>query len=186
VDGDLIPAYKFGQHNATLAGFEFLADLHPHPFDWLHWRNTLSYVRGKLDDKIENTNNLPFIPATRWLTELRADLLKKGKFFRAMEVFVELDHSFNQDKPFTAYGTETATPGYDLLNAGITTNIYNGKKTVCSLVFLASNITDVAYQNHLSRLKYTEENLVTGRMGVYNVGRNFMIKMNFPLSFKVK
>jgi iron complex outermembrane recepter protein len=186
VDGDLIPAYKFGQHNATLAGFEFLADLHPHPFDWLHWRNTLSYVRGKLDDKIENTNNLPFIPATRWLTELRADLLKKGKFFRTMEVFVELDHSFNQDKPFTAYGTETATPGYDLLNAGITTNFYNGKKTVCSLVFLASNITDVAYQNHLSRLKYTEENLVTGRMGVYNVGRNFMIKMNFPLSFKVK
>lgn len=186
VDGDLIPAFKFGQHNATLAGFEFLADLHPHPFDWLHWRNTLSYVRGRFDEKIENTNNLPFIPATRWLTELRADLLSKGRFFRALEVFAEVDHTFKQNKPFTAYGTETATEGYSLLNAGVTTNIYNGKKTVCTLILLANNITDVAYQNHMSRLKYTDENLVTGRRGVYNVGKNFIMKVNVPLSFKVK
>jgi iron complex outermembrane recepter protein len=186
VDGDLVPAYQFGQHNATLIGFEFLADLHPHPFDWLHWRNTLSYVRGKFAEQIEGTNNLPFIPATRWLTELRGELLPKGKFFRNMDLHVELDHSFKQDKPFTAYGTETATAGYSLLNAGVSTDLYNGKKTVCSIFFSANNITDVAYQNHMSRLKYAEENLATGRRGVYNVGRNFVVKVNLPMSFKTK
>jgi prolyl-tRNA synthetase len=45
---------------------------------------------------------------------------------------------------------------------------------------------DISYQNHLSRLKYASENLATGRMGVFNMGRNFSIKLNFPLSFKVK
>jgi iron complex outermembrane receptor protein len=47
------------------------------------------------------------------------------------------------------------------------------------------NITDIAYQNHLSRLKYTAENVVTGRTGVFNMGRNFSIKLNIPLSFSI-
>ena len=47
----------------------------------------------------------------------------------------------------------------------------------------AQNITDVAYQNHLSRLKYLDENPLTGRMGVYNMGRNFSVKVNVPLMF---
>lgn len=31
---------------------------------------------------------------------------------------------------------------------------------------------DKAYQNHLNRLKYAPENLLTGRTGVFNMGRN--------------
>ena len=91
--------------------------------------------------------------------------------------------AFDQDKPFTAYNTETATPGYTLINAGIGTDVISKKtKTLFSIYFTALNIADVAYQNHLSRLKYAEENLATGRMGVYNMGRNFSIKLNIPLS----
>jgi len=48
---------------------------------------------------------------------------------------------------------------------------------------IAQNLTDVAYQNHLSRLKYTDENMATGRMGVFNMGRNFSLKLNLPLQF---
>jgi iron complex outermembrane receptor protein len=48
------------------------------------------------------------------------------------------------------------------------------------------NLGDVAYQNHLSRLKYAAENLATGRVGVYNMGRNFSIKLNIPFSKKLK
>jgi hypothetical protein len=47
----------------------------------------------------------------------------------------------------------------------------------------ALNIGDVAYQSHLSRLKYAAVNEVTGRQGVFNVGRNFGLKINVPLSF---
>jgi iron complex outermembrane receptor protein len=42
---------------------------------------------------------------------------------------------------------------------------------------------DEAYQNHLSRLKYAAVNNATGRAGVYNMGRNFSVKVNVPLSF---
>ncbi|MBE7169765.1 MAG: TonB-dependent receptor [Williamsia sp.] len=185
-DGNLIPAYQFSQQSARLAGFEMLVDLHPHPFDWLHWQNTLSYVNGRFGQSIEGTRNVPFIPATRWITELRAELLPQGKKMRNLSLYVEADNTFSQNKPFTAYATETATKGYTLLNAGITTNIRSGNKTLFSMYLIGNNLTDVAYQNHLSRLKYTDVNPVTGRQGVFNTGRNVVFKINVPLQFETK
>ena len=186
VDQALIPAFKFEQRTAHLAGFEALLDLHPHPLDWLHWKNTLSYVKGTFTAAIEETNNVPLIPATRWLSELRAELLSKGKSLRNLSLFFEVDHTFNQNHPFTAYGTETHTTGYTLLNAGVTANITSKNKTLFSLYLLGNNLSDVAYQNHLSRLKYTDINPLTGRQGVFNMGRNFVFKVNVPLSFNLK
>jgi iron complex outermembrane receptor protein len=43
----------------------------------------------------------------------------------------------------------------------------------------ADNLANVAYQSHLSRLKYAPENLFTGRTGVYNMGRNISLKVIF-------
>lgn len=186
VGQDLVPAFQFGQHTARLAGFEALLDLHPHPLDWLHWQNTVSYVRGTFKEAIEGVNNVPLIPATRLLSELKAELLQKGKSFSNLNVYFEVDHTFNQNKPFTAYDTETPTKGYTLLNAGVSANLSSKDKTLFSIYLLASNLTDVAYQNHLSRLKYTDVNAVTGRQGVFNMGRNFSIKLNVPLSFTAK
>jgi iron complex outermembrane receptor protein len=186
VDQNFIPAYKFEQRSAHLAGFEALLDLHPHPLDWLHWQNTISYVKGTFKDPIEGTKNVPFIPATRWLSELKAELLSKGKSVRNLSLYFEADHTFNQNHPFTAYNTETATPGYTLLNAGISANISSKEKTLFSIYLLGNNLGDVAYQNHLSRLKYTDVNPLTGKQGVFNMGRNFSIKLNIPLSFDMK
>src|SRR5699024_2741849 len=148
--------------------------------------NTISYVRGTFQEPVEGIKNVPLIPATRWLSELKAELLSKGKNVRNLNLFFEVDHTFNQNKPFTAYDTETSTRGYTLLNAGITANITSKNKTLFSIYVLGNNLTDVAYQNHLSRLKYTDVNPVTGRQGVFNMGRNFSIKLNVPLSFDTK
>ena len=98
-----------------------------------------------------------------------------------------MENFFKQDKPFFAYDTETSTPGYTLLNAGIGTDILNRKeKIIFNIHFAAINLTDAAYQNHLSRLKYAGENMVTGLMGVFNPGRNFSLKINIPLEFAAK
>ena len=99
---------------------------------------------------------------------------------------LEWDKTFKQNNPFTGFDTETATEGYALLNAGVGADIVNGSKTLFSVHFGATNITDVAYQNHLSRLKYTAENMATGRVGVFNQGRNFSFKINVPLEFSKK
>ncbi len=187
VDGDDLAAFKFDQRKATLAGMEITLDIHPHPIDWLHFQNTFSYVAGSFKESIEGTKNLPFIPAPKLLTELRADLKKIGKNISNFYAKVELDNNFKQNRAFTAFATETATNGYNLLNAGIGADV-NGKngKTIFTINFSGNNLTDVAYQSHLSRLKYAAQNIATGRNGVFNMGRNFSVKLNVPLVFNLK
>jgi iron complex outermembrane recepter protein len=183
VDGELIPAYQFGQRDANLYGGEVLIDIHPHPLDWLHWENTLSYVRGRFVSPVEGTKNVPFIPATKWISELRGEFLKNGKTLKNLSVHFEADHTFDQKNPFTAYGTETTTAGYTLLNTSISADVVRKNKILFSVYLLGNNLADVAYQSHLSRLKYAAVNEVTGRQGVFNTGRNFMIRLNVPLTF---
>ena len=187
VNGDDVPAFQFNQNDAKLSGLEVSLDIHPHPLDWLHFENAVSFVRGRFDEKIGGTDNLPLIPATKLSSELEASFKKTGKALRNFYLKVEMENFFKQDKPFFAYDTETSTPGYTLLNAGIGTDILNKKeKTIFNIHFAAINLTDAAYQNHLSRLKYAGENMVTGRMGVFNPGRNFSLKINIPLEFSAK
>lgn len=191
VDGEDITAFIFNQHNAKLSGVELSLDIHPHPLHWLHFENTFSFVRGRFDKKLDNdrsgSDNIPLIPAPRWNGELKADFKKAGGVFRNLYIRFEADKTFKQDNFFSGYATETATDGYLLLNAGMGSDIVNEKKKILfSLHIGVTNIGDVAWQNHLSRLKYTAENRVTGRTGVFNSGRNFSVKLNVPLEFSKK
>ncbi len=51
---------------------------------------------------------------------------------------------------------------------------------------MGNNLTDLNYQDHLSRLKYFGYNYVTGKQGMFNMGRNFGIKLIIPLGFEIK
>ncbi|HJT74212.1 MAG TPA: TonB-dependent receptor [Chitinophaga sp.] len=178
-------AFKYQQSTANLYGGEFTLDIHPHPIDWLHFENTFSYVRGVISSATDSTKYLPNIPAARWISELKGRFKKVGGVMQNAYAGVQMDLTFAQNDVFSAYQTETTTKGYTLLNAGIGTDFVNKKnKVLFSLHLAANNITDVAYQNHLSRLKYAPENEATGRVGVYNMGRNFSVKVAIPIDFK--
>lgn len=179
-------AFKYQQNTANLYGGELLLDIHPHPVDWLHFENTFSYVRSSVANSTDSTRYLPNIPAARWISELKGKFRKVGGFMQNAYVGVQLDRTFAQNNIFSAYETETVTPGYTLLNAGIGTDFISKKsnRVLFSLHLAANNLTDVAYQNHLSRLKYAAQNEATGRVGVYNVGRNFSVKVSIPIDFK--
>lgn len=184
VDGEAIQAFRFNQQNAALAGLEFTLDIHPHPIHWLHIENNFSVVRGRFTEAVDGSRNIPLIPAARWTAAIRADLKKAGDVFRNLYVSVEADNTFRQQQFFSGYATETATPGYTLINAGLGADFVNrDNKTRFSLHLAATNLGDVAWQNHLSRLKYAATNNVTGRTGVFNMGRNFSLKLNVPLEF---
>lgn len=183
VDGDEITAFTFDQGGALLYGAELYADIHPHPLDWLHFENTFSYVRGRFNQPVEGIRNIPFIPAARLITQLKGEFLKKRKWIGNLSITAELDNTFRQSKAFTAYHTETPTKGYTLLNAFIGADIMHHKKTLFSVYVSGSNLANTAYQSHLSRLKYADVNEVTGREGVFNMGRNFSVKINIPLLF---
>ena len=186
VNGNLLTAFKFDQTKAALTGLEATLDIHPHPLDWLHVLNTFSIVSGQLRTPIEGNKYLPFIPATKLVTEFKGSFNNLTKNIHNFYAKFEVDNTFDKKNVFTVYNTETKTPGYTLLNAGIGADFVTAKnKTLFSLSFSAINIADVAYQNHLSRLKYADENLATGRKGVFNMGRNFSIKLNVPLSFNL-
>jgi iron complex outermembrane receptor protein len=110
-------------------------------------------------------------------------LFKGANAVRNSALSIQLDNNFAQNNAFTGYNTETNTPAYHLINMGYSTNIMRKQKVLFQVSLIAQNLTDVAYQNHLNRLKYTAENMATGRMGVFNMGRNFSIKVNVPLVF---
>lgn len=183
--GSQLIAYRYAQHHAHLYGAELHLDIHPHPLDWLHFENTFSYTRGEFNTPIDGSNNIPYIPAARWIAEVKSNFFSKGKTIRNFYSSITTDYTFKQDHPFTGFNTETATDGYLLLDAGIGTDVASKGKTLFSLHLAAVNLADVAYQNHLSRLKYTDLNPVTDRYGVFEMGRNFSIKIDVPISYKL-
>lgn len=180
-------AFKHFQTKAWLFGGELSLDLHPHPLDWLHFENTISFVRGLSDLDADSTRNLPSIPPLRWIPQLRADIKTVSKFLQNAFVIFEADVNAKQTSIFSAYNTETITPAYILVNTALGGNVRGkNKQTLFSIYLAANNLLDIGYQSHLSRLKYAPQNLVTGRTGVFNMGRNFNIKLSIPLEFTHK
>ena len=193
-DSVIIPGnetFKFLQGKAQLYGAELSLDIHPHPLDWLHFENSLSLVYGinkgnefiKIND---SSKYLPFIPPLHTFSEVRGNLKKVTKGITNGFAKIQMENYVAQNKAYLAFGTETPTPGYQLINAGIGGEITNNKgKSIFSFSFLANNIFDKAYQSHLNRLKYFEDYPDDPRPnhGIYNMGRNFSVKINVPLDF---
>ncbi len=175
--------YRFAQQTASLYGAELSLDIHPHPLDWLHFKNTFSYTRGKFAQALDGSDNIPFVPAARLITSLGGDFLHKGNVVRNLHVGIESDYNFAQNNAFTGYNTETATPGYWLVGVNVAADFVSKGRTLFTLSVTGNNLGDIAYQNHLSRFKYLAVNNVTGRQGVFAMGRNFGFKINVPLNF---
>ena len=170
-----IPVYTYIAGRATLKGLEASVDFHP--VHSLHLSSAFSCVYAKE----KSGNNLPMTPAPRLFSEAKYELSHDGKLFNNCFVAIDLDYNFRQDRIFAINDTETPTPAYALLGASAGTDIVIKGKTVACLHFIASNLTDKAYQSHLSRLKYADGNTLTGRTGVFNPGRNFTVKLTLYL-----
>jgi iron complex outermembrane recepter protein len=180
--------FKFVQSRAHLYGGEASIDIHPHPWDWLHFENSISVIYA-VNEGVpgvvisSDAKYLPFIPPVHTHSELRADIKQKFKYFSSLYANVEMDWNAKQNRVYRADNTETETPGYTLFNAGIGLDLTNQKgKVICNIHIAGNNITDVAYQSHLSRLKYFEQYPVnwSGHSGIYNMGRNISFKLIFP------
>ena len=192
--------YAYTQGDARLLGFEAGVDIHP--VHSVHFSNTFSYVDAQLLHQSADTKYLPFTPAPHWSSELKWELFhhthstvsphamheyrhahpKSGVALNNLYIAASLDSYLKQTHIYRADDTETETPGYALLNLSAGTDIqFNGKK-LAELYVTADNLLNKAYQNHLSRLKYTDENVVTGRRGIYNMGRNITFKVVVPIT----
>lgn len=181
------PAFKYTQGDAVLYGGEATLDVHPHPLDWLHFKNSFSIVRGVLLNQPDSMKNLPFIPAPKWNSEIRAHANKPIGVLK--EPFAEIDatYYFKQNFVFNAFNTETPTPSYVLIDLSVGGDMTNKKdKTLFTVYVSLNNAFNTTYQSHLSRLKYAPENPSTGKRGVYNMGRNISLKLIVPATIKLK
>jgi len=180
--------FKFQQARARIYGWE--ANLDIHLYDWLHFENSISltYALNKGGNGIYVTDSsryLPFIPPLHTTSELRANIKSKSKHLGSLYLKIGMEYYAKQDRVYTADNTETVTPGYALFNAGAGADIINGKgDVIISFNILGNNIADIAYQSHMSRLKYFEDyhDNGSGRTGVYNMGRNISFKLSIPLN----
>ena len=187
--------YAYTQGDARLLGFEAGIDFHP--IHSVHFSNTFSYVDAQLMHASQDTKYLPFTPVPKWSSELKWELShhshstvahhhERHPFHRSLlnnlYIAAGLECYLKQTHIYSADDTETATPAYALLSLSAGTDLQINGKKVAELYITADNLLNRAYQNHLSRLKYADENIVTGRRGVYNMGRNITFKIVVPIS----
>lgn len=181
--------YQYQQSSARLYGAEFTFNIHPQSLKWLAFNNSISYVKGLNGNKqlIAQSNGeakyLPFIPPLHSRSELKINL--QGTYGRFGKIYfkAEADSYATQNNFYALDNTETATPGYTLINLGAGATLKKkSDKTLCELFFQVDNLFDVAYQSNLNRLKYFEyyASSPNGRSGIYNIGRNISMKVIFP------
>jgi len=185
--------FRFVASRAQLYGGEASIDIHP--IKALHFENSLSIVYGNNKGAkggkavADDARYLPFIPPTHGISELRYECNSKEAHIVHAFFKVQLEYYAAQDRAFLAYGTETPTAGYSLFNAGIGGSFTDKKGRILFNLYLnGNNLFDAAYYDHLSRLKYflySAEDTNPSH-GIYNMGRNFSLKLDFPLNFSLK
>ncbi|MFM7022186.1 MAG: TonB-dependent receptor domain-containing protein [Flavobacteriales bacterium] len=188
--GNAYPVFKFKQTTAQIYGGEITLDIHPHPVHWLHIENSASFLYalnlgGNGANITDSTRYLPFIPPFHSNSEIKIDIKNKLGFFSKLYIKAGVQYYATQNRVFSAYGTETPTPGYTLVDLGLGGKVLNKKETtIFTFNINVSNLTDVAYQSNMSRLKYMDSLPVnwTGRSGIYSMGRNISVKVIFPIN----
>lgn len=92
---------------------------------------------------------------------------------------IESETAFRQDRHLALNNTESITAAYTLINTGFTATVDRKSGQPIEIVCMVNNLFDVAYQSHLSRLKYLEyyQQSPTGKTGIYNMGRNLCVKL---------
>ncbi len=176
VDG--VPVYRFTSGDARIMGGEASVDVHPLPH--LHVSSSFSYVHSEQLHCDRDARCLPFTPAPRWLSDVRYELFCNKRWVDNLYLQFTVDCNLRQNRCLAANGTETPTPSYTLLHLYAGADVKVKGRRAFSLYLALENIADRAYQNHLSRLKYTDVNNVTLRRGVYNMGRNFSVRLVVP------
>ncbi len=176
------PSFKYVAGNANLSGGELMINIHPYSVNWFNFENSFSVVRAIQLNQGDSTKNLPYSPPDRWQSKIKLFCRKLNRTFQNSYISFWIDRCFKQDRIYYKFGNETVTPAYTLINAGVGTEIHSKKGIVCSIYITAGNLADAAYQSNMSRLKYTDQNMVTGRIGVFNMGRNVSFKLLVPIN----
>jgi iron complex outermembrane receptor protein len=193
------PVYKYAQTKAQLYGGELVFNIHHPELPWVELNSTLSIVYGGLSGFPDSIKYLPFVPPARITADLKFPIKKLGPSIRNFYLKAGVLDCFEQKDiyeqyaiynglntaltPFEYKASTTATRGYALVSVGAGGDIVSHGRTTCSVYLVCTNLFDTPYMDYMSRFKYYPVNYTTGRVGVFNMGRNISFKIVVPLDF---
>ena len=186
------PVYEYVSSNtAVLTGISGYLNVHPSSAKWLEWNTRFTYIHTSLPHAADSTDHIPWTPAPHLHSEFKFRLNDRPGAAIANTYFkVGIAQYWQQNEIYSALYTEVPSASYTLINAGLGTQWVNRKsgKIVCSLYMNVTNLTNIAYADHLNLAQYfyaQNGNVVTvtnQRQGVFNMGRDFTFKVVFPFS----
>jgi iron complex outermembrane receptor protein len=186
--------FLYDQTNAVMYGAEVMLDIHPTSIKWFDWYTAFSTVNTSLQNVPDSVKYIPFVPPARLRSDITINCKKLSKAMRNSYFRIGLYYSFEQSNVYQQANKYAGvpdvvpvTPAYTLINAGLGTDIMNGKRKALSVYVSLDNIADVSYTDYMSRFKYYS-NMVNGQnqVGVRNMGRNISFKVIIPIDFKSK
>ena len=179
--------YQYMQSKAQLYGIETWFSFHPIAFPQFRFNTSLALVYGinketKFRDKGIQGEFLPLIPPLKSMSSISYKFAFEKSILRAISPTVEFEYNASQNRYLAVNNSETSTPSYSLVNLQLSFEFKYCKEKTLQLQTQVNNVFDVAYQSHLSRLKYFENYQQTpnNRSGIYSMGRNFCVKMIVP------
>lgn len=199
------PIYKYTQGRALLYGGEAILDIHPSAAPWFDFKSSVSVVQGGLVGVADSIKILPFMPPTRVIADIKINLNKIGRSNPMSKVIknsyikfgilacMQQDKIYQESAVYNNLGTaspeyiasKSATPGYVLFNLGAGGDLQTSKgHTFAKLYLIVNNLLNTTYMDYMSRYKYLPVNPISGRVGVFNMGRNVSIKLIIPIDIK--
>ena len=184
------PVYQYVSSNtAIITGVSGYLNIHPSAARWLEIDNGFTYIYSHIPNASDSTSHLPWIPAPHLISEIKLRVndghssIIKGTYFK-----FGVQHDWAQNNIYSALYTEVPAAQYTLFNAGIGTNFVNRKtgRVICSFFANCTNLTNVAYADHLNLAQYflsyngTPVTVTKQNQGIYNMGRNISFKLVFP------
>ena len=176
--------YQYQQTKSVLYGAECWLALHPQNWKGFRMDNNLSVVYGSNKAAAYKGAGvqgayLPLLPPLQLNSSISQAFYPAGSFFRSLSPKAEVEFAGAQNRYLGIHDSETPTPSYTLVHAGIAAEIKPGNLPAWQLLVQVNNLLDKVYQSHLSRLKYFEYYAQSpgGRLGIYNMGRNVCMKL---------
>jgi iron complex outermembrane receptor protein len=184
------PVYEYLSSNtAMLTGLTAYFTVHPATAKWLEWSSRFSYIYTWLPHATDSTDHIPWIPAPHSHSELKFLVTDKpGAAFSGTYFKICVAHYWPQHDIYRALHTEVPSTAYTLVDAGFGTRFIRRRtgKPICSVYLNATNLTNIAYADHLNLAQYfyaRNGKLVTvtdQRQGIFNMGRDISIKVIVP------
>ena len=184
------PIYQYLSTNtAIITGVSGFLNVHPEAVKWLEIDNGFTYIYSHIPNTSDSTQHLPYIPAPHLNSEVKFRLpdthnsILKGTYLK-----FGLQHDWAQNNVYSAFYTEIPSAQYTIFNAGVGTNLTNPRsgRVICALYVNCTNLTNVAYADHLNLAQYFLANngssvtVTKQSQGIYNMGRNISFKLVFP------